>query len=655
MRDASNEFKTVLRDKNRHLLCWADITLKDGTVLNLSRDNLMQGDGFKIDDATSGTSSFDIGSVIVNQLSLKLNNESDTYSDYDFEDAKVVGYTGLELPGGTVEKIRMGTYTVDDSKKVGITCTLSCLDNIRKFDREYKESKLKYPATLGEIMADACKCCGLTLLASKFDMSDFVVNNRPDDDKLTFREVVQWVAQIACKYVRCDAYGRVFLEWYDKSGDAAVFEPRNFDGGKFDRSTPYSTGADIDGGTFNPWNNMDPDGLAGTFETMSTYHHIWMLNSLNIGMDDIEITGVSVTLESGSEEQSYLYGEAGYVIAIEGNDLIQDAEHAQNAAVSIGNKLIGMIFRTFDAGHLSDPLIEAGDMAYVTDRKQKSYLTYITNTTFNVGATQKSSCGAESPAKKSTTQFDTATKAIATAKKNTKKQISEYDVAVQNITSLITQSFGVFKTEEILDDGSTIYYMHDKPTLEESKSIWKMTADAFAVSTDGGETWNAGMDSSGNAVVNVLSAIGINCDWIHSGTLTLGGADNKNGTLKILDASGNVIGTWDKDGVYAKGKFACGKNEYGRSVELGDGAFKIIASDGSIVGRIIATSNDCVRIEVGDSSVRIMNNAIYFDSTNIGPGGVNGKTGTAEFSDGSYLNFENGFLVGGNTTEGGPF
>jgi hypothetical protein len=72
---------------------------------------------------------------------------------------------------------------------------------------------------------------------------------------------------------------------------------------------------------------------------------------------------------------------------------------------------------------------------------------------------------------------------------------------------------------------------------------------AFSVSTDGGKTWNAGFDSSGNAVVNVLNAIGVNADWIHGGTLYLGGSNNVNGSLKIYDASGNTIGTFDKNGI----------------------------------------------------------------------------------------------------------
>ena len=112
------------------------------------------------------------------------------------------------------------------------------------------------------------------------------------------------------------------------------------------------------------------------------------------------------------------------------------------------------------------------------------------------------------------------------------KTINSHDVAVQRLTSLMSQSFGVFKTEEISDNGSYIYYMHDKQTLKDSSTIWKMTADGFAVSTDGGNTWTSGLDSSGNAVLNVLSTIGVKAEWID--------ADN-------LNAISSVIGGWSID------------------------------------------------------------------------------------------------------------
>lgn len=118
-----------------------------------------------------------------------------------------------------------------------------------------------------------------------------------------------------------------------------------------------------------------------------------------------------------------------------------------------------------------------------------------------------------------------------------------YKIAEQQLTSLLAQSFGVFKTEEVLPDGSTVHYMHDKPTLAASTNIWKMTGDAFAVSSDGGKTWNAGLDASGNAILNVLSVIGIDASWINADNLTaissnLGGwtIDNSGIFKEIIDA-----------------------------------------------------------------------------------------------------------------------
>lgn len=91
--------------------------------------------------------------------------------------------------------------------------------------------------------------------------------------------------------------------------------------------------------------------------------------------------------------------------------------------------------------------------------------------------------------------------------------------AGQKLTSLLTRSFGVFKTEQVLGDGSTVYYLHDRPELSDSVNIWKLTGSAFAVSSDGGKTWNAGVDADGNVVMNILSAIGIDASWIKADNL----------------------------------------------------------------------------------------------------------------------------------------
>ncbi len=643
MLNTSNQFKSELYNDNRDYLCYADITLADGTVLNLENENIWT-DSFSIEDAVSGTGSFDIGAAIINKLTLSINNIYEAYSEYDFTDAVVVPYVGLELSDGTVEKIRKGVFTVDEASYDGSLITLSCLDNMYKLDYAYTESSLSYPATLGEVVRDICYVCGVTLLTTTFFNSSYRIQNRPDDQALTCRQVLSWAAQIACSWARFDVYGRLCLGWYDLS----VFEKNTgLNGGIFDAGSPYQTGDTASGGTFNPWTVGD-EFNGGTFKELNSYHHIYSMSAMQICTDDVVITGLKVTEsfeETETEKvQSYLFGTEGYVIAIEGNDLIQKGK-AEAVARAVGGKVVGMRFRPFDVSALNDPSIEAGDPVIVTDRKQRSYQSYITSATFKAGNYQQIRCSAETPSRNSAQRFSEATRNIVKARLEASRRISDYDKAMQMLTSLITQSFGVFKTEEKLEDGSTIFYLHNKPNLNESMTIWKMTADAFAVTTDGGKTWNAGMDSQGNVVVNVLSAIGINAEWINTGELvvkdeegnitllanvdtgrviinaesvsisgrtvqdivssvasnaassavnnqtqedifnkltnngqvqglyiqdgqlyisfnyakggilTLGGNNNVNGILKILDASGKQIGSWDKDGIsVTKGK-----------------------------------------------------------------------------------------------------
>lgn len=111
---------------------------------------------------------------------------------------------------------------------------------------------------------------------------------------------------------------------------------------------------------------------------------------------------------------------------------------------------------------------------------------------------------------------------VTTVKKevvNLNNKTARYKIAEQRLTALMAQSFGVFRTEEVLEDGSTVYYLHDKPALADSLNIWKMTGDALAVSSDGGQTWNAGIDAEGNAIMNILSVIGIEASWIDTDNL----------------------------------------------------------------------------------------------------------------------------------------
>lgn len=664
--------RAVVQDRIFHVR--AVMRFPDGREMVLTNTELMT-DGLTIKTGVSGTDSFDIGSVSIGECTLRLDNTDGRFNPYDFEGTVINVSVGLQLSDDKIEWIPKGIYTAEPGKFTGAVISVTAYDNMAKFDRPYTESSLKYPATLGQIAADACSVCGVVQASADFPNRNYTVKERPDDEALTFRQVLTWVGQIACRYWQCDASGRLVSGWYDTT----VFESHNgMDGGSFDEGTPvYGTGDSADGGSFMPWTDEDSlDG--GTFESLQEYHHLYALNSINVATDDMVITGIKVTEAQDTTVQdtppSYMTGVEGYVLEVKDNDFIRKG-NGKTVADYLGGCLIGMKFRPVSLSCLSDPAIEAGDPAIVTDYKQNTYQCYITNTTYQIGNYQSISCDAKTPVRNSASRFTEATQAFVKAKKNTKVQINEYDKAVQALTSLITQSFGVYKTEEKLEDGSTVFYMHNKPTLEESDTIWKMTANAFAVSTDGGKTWNAGMDSQGNAVVNVLSAIGIRFDWARGGTLTLGGDKNVNGVLRILDASGKEIGVWDRNGVRAtnvdlEGTFSnvdkkgrglkverVGLRSYSNSEEIGSiTILPVVDGSGNNIGKEfmefrLKGEDSRYEFYIGESGRPVLQ---FNNFGMVIPKIQGGKTGRAEFSDGTYLTFNNGIMTGGNT-KGGAF
>lgn len=531
MRDISNRFKNEQDNDNRNYLKYADITLTDGTIINLTNADFWSN-GMKFEDSVSDDNVFKIGSANINTLNLSINNFDGKYTDYDFTDATVICYVGIELePEDTsalldttgdkildttgneiivhknalIEKIRICTMTVIDTPYQNTTIIeLQCEDNMRKFDRDYSASKLRYPATRKQIIQDACKVCGVTLDTLNFYQDSYQIPARPDDEALTFRQVIAWVCQIGCQYARCDKYGRLTIKWYDTEI------------------------ADADRVVIKSTNGFTPN------------------------LDDVVITGVQVTeyLESTSENEeasSYLYGEEGYVLKISENKLIPQGTGEVVASI-IGEKCVGMSFRPFETECLTDIVLEAGDAVLITDRKGKKYKSFLTNVVLQPGSFEQISCNAESAARNSSKTYSLVTQAAVDARKSVWRERTAREQALQEFKDRLDNSTGVYTTVQTQQDGSKIFYLHDKPTLAESQAVWKMTAEAWGVSTDGGQTWNGGMTVDGDTIVRILNAVGVNADWINAGAIT------------VTDAGGNIIFSVDMDtkSVYLDGSVQIG-------------------------------------------------------------------------------------------------
>lgn len=538
--------RAVMLDNDINVNCFADIVTASGEKIPIS-DSELWANGFEVNDSTSSNGTFTIGALIAGKLKIKLNNIYEDYSKYDFDKASVTAYVSKSFSDGTSEKLKIGEYRVSETSYDGSLITLTCLDNINNFNREY-DSNLSYPTTAYEVVRDACIKCDVPFTMARFDNSDYTINEIPSDNqKLTYGQVIAYILQLSGLWGKCGHDGELLIGWYDMS----QFGSQNYNGGTFStKTTPYSDGDTLNGGNFTDYSSGDSvDG--GTFTETRNYHNIYTQKDLNVATDDVVITGVKVTVtskEDKAKDINALAGKEGYVVSISDNPFIS-ADKAQAVANYIFKKIGGMRFRPLDATLLSNPLIESGDVALVTDRKQNTYSCFISNRTFTVGSGTKISCDAENASRNSADKFSNETKAIVQARKVAQAQLSVYDKQMQLLTQLMSQSLGLFKTEQVQEDGSIIYIMHNKADLNSSNIQWKMTANGMAVSSDYGKTWNAGIDKDGNAIFNVMSAIGINFDWAHGGTLTLGGENNVSGVQYVKDAKGKTLVTLDNKGL----------------------------------------------------------------------------------------------------------
>lgn len=566
MRNASSAFQRALADGRRDYIYKVIITLDDGydTPIPgragenyLDNEDIWEG-GLQIDDAVSEDNVFQVGAAIINQCTVVLNNIDGYFDDYDFDNAKVIPYVGFaNLDDNTTEYLRMGTYSVDEAGYNGTTITLTCLDGMSVFDQPYNNHNM-YPATLHDIVSTACTDCGVILATPLFHRYGFTVSTPPSDESTTYRQVISWCAQIAGSFARFNDIGQLEIKFYNI---AAVDALRGgYNGGVFDDGTPYYTSGDnLDGGIFNPWDSSTVVS-AGTFDdgTRGDVAFIDSDYSSTVAVDNVVLTGVKVVTKNTDDDAAssyvdYTYGQEGYVVSIEENELIAPSD-VQTLAQDLGSALIGLTFRKANITHPSDPTIEAGDVGIYIDRKGNQYPIIISSTTFTSGSAQNTNSSAASVKKNSSQRFTEATKNYVELRKQIQTQKTQWETVTDDLADRIEAAGGLYCTE-VTDTSGTKTYYHDKPLLSESDIVMLFSDVGFTMTAnyqDQSPTWY-GMTVDGQMIASQLHALSTSFVWAIGGQMTLGGANNGNGILRVVSAQGNLVGRWDNNGIWLNG------------------------------------------------------------------------------------------------------
>lgn len=555
MINVSDTFKQKLADGEP---VWevVDITFPDGRTKTVQNEIMSSNNSFS-DCAES--SSFPIGCVVCKSMTLELDNTSDQWKNYNFYMAKVHAYLKmqtsvaslaatdklldenydpiLDQSGGAilatkaatedrVETIDKGIYTITTPEQYGEILSFTALDDMYKTNVTYI-SHLVLPQSIETLVRDACETLGIP---SEVSMAhgNLIVSEIPEN--MTFRQLFGWAAMLETANARLDSRGYLrFIRWDFSNTQEDYNAVVDADG-----NVTFKGGASIDSESFiSPTGNwtIDSDGFltliesaADTSEKLKDF-----FTSPTVSSDDIVITGIKLK----NREKEAMYGSTGYVLELE-NDLVADSD-LDTVAAQIGDSIIGAKFRNMSGELVYNPLIEFGDMAYTYDRKWNRYITPLTDVSCSVNGKTTVKTQADDPIRGQSKFQSESTKAIVEARRLVKKEQSAREKAVKKLEETLKNSSGLYETSVAQEDGSTITYLHDKPTLAESKNVIKFTAEAIGVSNDGGKTYPYGFFLTGDLIAKILYAHGINADYIDTGALI------------VRDSDGNIIFQVDMD------------------------------------------------------------------------------------------------------------
>ena len=225
-------------------------------TFTITEADIIQG-GLKIDRYCVTNNKIEVGSAVASELSLKLRNYDGKFNDVSFEGAVlnvkigihasntselgkfILGKSVLGFAKGLGNFIlgtgRLGDYSVDTEvywvpcglfivdtppRKLS-TISISALDYMVLFDREVNASALSFPIHIDALIQKICSICNVTLATDVSVLPNhyFSIGGLPDTNQtLTYRQLLQWCAQLTGTCAFMDGSGRLVLKWYEQTG-----------------------------------------------------------------------------------------------------------------------------------------------------------------------------------------------------------------------------------------------------------------------------------------------------------------------------------------------------------------------------------------------------------------------------------------------------
>ena len=444
----------------------------------LTESDILQG-GLSIDRYCISGSRIEIGSAIAAELSIKLDNRDERFADEVFEGAELEVQIGIkkwdayQWENAQIHWIPCGLFTVDEPPRKLSNIKLTALDRMVRFDVPVDKSDLEFPMTVGTLLQKCCLYCRVPLFTDPSTLANcnYSILEYPSEDEITYRQLIQWIAEITATCAYIDWNGELRLEWYSQTDTTITSADR------------YS----------------------------SEMHE-----------QDITITGVQIT---DLDNNIYLAGTDSYAFNVENNGLIQhDYDSVANA---IFQKVKGFVYRPYTCKCKPLPHVYPLDMITYYDKKGVAHPSIISNVNFTMNKATSLEGKGETNVQNGWASANPLTKGEAIVLKKLEhridSKISSREQAALNMNEIMSNSLGLYRSSITEKDGSISYYYHDKATLASSSIIYTFKSGGFAWTNkwDDEETvWHYGITKDGNAVLNMLSVYKLTADYIEAGAIT---------------------------------------------------------------------------------------------------------------------------------------
>lgn len=459
-----------------------------GEAFELTNENLALN-GLTIERLCVNGDEFETGTCCASTAKITLDNSRGSFNEVFFGGAVLSIKIGIEYEN-TVEWLPIGIYTVDEQPRKLSSITLEAYDNMVRLD--IAAADLPLPASRRTLVRWCIEQAGLVCddysMFSDSSESGGYISSVPEFSEVpTLRQLIMYCCELdgVCGYTDGDGH----IVFKDYGGNEAF---------GIDESFRYQT--------------------------------------VNLEEADTVINGIRLL----SGEEIYPADITGdYIIEISSNPLFDACDNKSKCAELLNAKFAGRAYRGFSCETLSLPFLQPLD-AVSFIRNSVPYSSFVTNISYTLGGKTTIESKCISQTQKGYASLGALTSAqkgiLNKAKHELKKDLSDREQAIIDLNEVVNSSLG-FYTTTVKDPqtGAVRLYMHDKPTLEESGTIYTRTEKGFAWTNsgwnDGNPVWNYGIDKNGNAVLNTISVNKISGNYIKAGILT----DSKNKNFWNLD------------------------------------------------------------------------------------------------------------------------